>query len=99
MSGLSLGRLPKNIDKEQKKQAQWDERLRNNIEGKFGQAKRGFSLGKVMAKLPETAATAIAITFLVINFSTLLKEGFSLFLYFFGEQTVFVICLIISTYI
>ena len=46
MSGIPLGRPPKNIDKEQKKQAQWDEKLRNNIEGKFGQAKRGFSKRK-----------------------------------------------------
>ena len=98
MSGPPLGRPPKNIDKEQKKQAQLDERLRNNIEGKFGQAKRGFSLEKVMAKLSKTSMTAIAITFLVINLSTLLKEAFSLFLYFFGEKTVLVVYLIISTY-
>ncbi|NES03092.1 MAG: transposase [Okeania sp. SIO2F4] len=75
-----------------------DERLRNNIEGKFGQAKRGFNLEKVMAKLPEISATAIAITFLVINISTLLKEAFSLFLYFFGEKTIFAFCLIILNY-
>ncbi len=66
MSGPPLGRPPKNIDKEQKKQAHWDERLRNHIEGKFGQAKRGFSLQKVMTKLPETSATAIAITFFIL---------------------------------
>ncbi|GGA36526.1 hypothetical protein CYANOKiyG1_54460 [Okeania sp. KiyG1] len=59
MSGPPLGRPSKNIDKEQKKQTQLDERLRNHIEGKFGQAKRGFSLGKVMAKLSETSTTAI----------------------------------------
>ena len=34
ISGPPLGRPPKNIDKEQKKQAKLDERLRNNIEGK-----------------------------------------------------------------
>ncbi|NEP78842.1 MAG: transposase [Okeania sp. SIO3C4] len=43
ISGPTLGRPPTNIDKNKKKQAQLDERLRNNIEGKFGQAKRGFS--------------------------------------------------------
>ena len=59
ISGPPLGRPPTNIDKNKKKQAQLDERLRNNIEGKFGQAKRGFSLAKVMAKLPETSMTAI----------------------------------------
>jgi hypothetical protein len=39
-------------------------------------AKRGFSLEKVMTKLSETSTTAIAITFLVINLSTLLKETY-----------------------
>jgi hypothetical protein len=38
-----------------------DERVRNAIEGKFGQGKRRFSLGLVMAKLPETSETVIAI--------------------------------------
>jgi len=98
MSGSPLGRPPKNIDKQMKQQAQLDERLRKHIEGKSGQAKRGFSLQKVMTKLPETSESAIAITFLVINLSTLLKEAFSLFLYFFEEKTVFAVCLIISTY-
>jgi hypothetical protein len=65
MSGLPLGRPPANISKEDKKQALEDERIRNSIEGKFGQAKRRFSLNRVMAKLPSTSETAIAITFLV----------------------------------
>ncbi|NEQ72002.1 MAG: transposase [Okeania sp. SIO2C9] len=75
-----------------------DERLRNYIEAKFGQAKRGFSLQKVMAQLSETSMTAYAITFLVINLFTLLKEAFSLFLYFFAEKTVFAVFLITSNY-
>ena len=89
---------PKRLIKNRKNKHRSDERLRNHIEGKFGQAKREFSLGKVMAKLSKTSATAIAITFLVINLSNLLKEAFSLFLYFFGEKTVFAVCLIISNY-
>jgi hypothetical protein len=58
------------VSKEQKNQALEDERIRNSIEGKFGQGKRRFSLGRVMAKLPHSSQTAIAITFLVINLST-----------------------------
>ena len=53
-------------------------------------AKRGFSLEKVMTKLSETSTTAIAITFLVINLSTLLKEA-----YLFGtflEKKLFLWC-------
>ena len=68
------------ISKEDKKQALEDERIRNAIEGKFGQAKRRFSLNRVMAKLPSTSETAIAITFLVINLSTLLRQVFWAFL-------------------
>ena len=54
ISGPPLGRPPKNVSKENKKQAAYDEGIRNYIEGKFGQGKRRFSLGRVMAKLPHT---------------------------------------------
>ncbi len=70
----------RNVSKEQKKQATDDERIRNCIEGKFGQGKRRFSLGKVMAKLPHTSFSAIAITFLVMNLSNLLRQVFWAFL-------------------
>ncbi len=38
MSGPPLGRPPKNVSKETKQQAREDEKIRNAIEGKFGQA-------------------------------------------------------------
>ncbi len=79
ISGVPLGRPPKNISDNTKKQAQEDERIRNAIEGKFGQGKRRFTLNKIMAKLPSTSATTIAIIFLVMNLSTLLREFLSLF--------------------
>ena len=79
MSGVPLGRRPKNISKSKKKQAQDDERIRNSIEGKFGEAKRRFSLGRVMTKLDNTSETGIAITFLVMNLSALLRQAFWLF--------------------
>jgi transposase, IS5 family len=79
ITGVPLGRPPKIIDKEAKKQAQLDERFRSRIEGKFGEAKRRFSLGRVMTKLSETSQTAIAITFLVMNLSTLLRQFFAFF--------------------
>lgn len=83
ISGLPLGRPPKNVSKENKKQALDDEIVRNAIEGKFGQAKRSYSLNCIMAKLPETSETSIAITFLVINLSTLLRQVNCLFLSLF----------------
>ena len=61
MSGSALGRPKTNISKEDKDQAQRDERVRNAIEGKFGEGKRRFSLNLVMAKLSNTAETAIAV--------------------------------------
>jgi transposase, IS5 family len=73
LSGPPLGR-PKKMDAATKKQAQADERIRNQIEGKFGVAKRRFSLGRVMTKLSQTSETAISITFLVMNLSLLLRQ-------------------------
>ena len=83
ISGPPLGRPPQNVSKENKKQALDDERVRNAIEGKFGQAKRRYSLNCIMSKLPETSETSIAITFLVINLSTLLRQVYCLFLSLF----------------
>lgn len=74
MSGPPLGRPRLNVSKEVKKQASEDEKIRNAIEGKFGEGKRRFSIGRVMAKLPDTAQTAIAITFLVMNLSRILRQ-------------------------
>jgi hypothetical protein len=74
MSGPPLGRPPKEVSKEKKQEARSEERVRNAIEGKFGQGKRRFSLGRVMAKLPETSETVIAMNFLVMNLSTLLQK-------------------------
>ncbi|WP_404783413.1 IS5 family transposase [Altericista sp. CCNU0014] len=69
LSGPPLGR-PKqdpSVQAQLKRQARQDEKVRVWIEGKFGQAKRRFSLARVMAKLAHTAQSAIAITFLVLN--------------------------------
>ena len=87
ISGPPLGRPPANVSPGQKKQALEDERIRNAIEGKFGISKRRFSLNRVMAKLPHTSQTAIAITFLVINLSALLRQVFCLFLCFKQNNT------------
>jgi hypothetical protein len=85
MSGPPLGRPPKNITKSRKQQSQRDERIRNEIEGKFGRGKRRFGLDKIMSKLSETAETEIAIAFLVINLTTLLKRGYYLLFYIFVQ--------------
>ena len=89
MSGVRLGRSPKNISKTIKEQARLDEGIRNSIEGKFGEAKRRFSLGRVMAKLDNTSETSIAITFLVMNLSALLRQAFWLFFCLFHNKNLF----------
>jgi len=76
LSGPPLGR-PKTdpaAQAELKQQARADEAVRVAIEGKFGQAKRRFSLARVMAKLAETAQCAIAITVLVLNLERWLRQ-------------------------
>jgi len=80
LSGPPLGRPPKNVSKEQKIQEREDERIRNAVEGKFGQGKRRFSLGRVMTKLAQTSETSIALTFLVMNLEKLLRQFYCPFL-------------------
>lgn len=89
ISGPPLGRPPAYVSPETKKQQIEDEKIRNSIEGKFGQAKRRFSLARVMAKLTQTSETAIAITFLVMNLSTWLLGVFCTFLCQFFKTTPF----------
>lgn len=79
ISGPPLGRRSANRASELIQQQREDKRYRNAIEGKFGQAKRRFSLGRIMAKLSDTAESSIAITFLVINLEQLLRQLSRLF--------------------
>jgi hypothetical protein len=84
LSGPALGRPPKQIDNQRKIQARQDELDRIPIEGKFGQAKRRFSLSKIMCKLAQTSETAIAVTFIVLNIERWLKA--ILFYLFFRRK-------------
>ncbi len=72
LSKSPKGRKPKNISKKAKKQAVDDKRFRNFIKGKFGQAKRHYSLNCIMSKLLSTSKISITIIFLVMNLSRLL---------------------------
>jgi len=73
LSGPRLGRPPKVTPenaarlKAEAKLARQDELDRIPIEGKFGQGKRRYGLGRVMTKLASTSETAIVLTFLVMN--------------------------------
>jgi transposase, IS5 family len=84
LSGVPLGKSTAQEEgKEQRQQSLEDAKIRNQIEGKFGQGKRRFSLARVMAKLAATAETAIrasatdrsiALTFLVMNLERRLRQ-------------------------
>lgn len=68
LSGKPLGRPPKDGFSDELK-AEWrkNECERVPVEGKFGQLKRKYSLGRVMAKLAHTSEIVIRIAFLVVN--------------------------------
>jgi len=80
LSGPSLGRRPKETEankehlKQLKRQQRQDEKDRQAIEGKFGQGKRRFTLGRIMAKLAETSESVIMMSFIVMNLEKILKD-------------------------
>jgi len=73
LSGPPLGRPPKNLSAADKQQARRDEAIRSRVEGKFGEGKRRYGLGRVMAKLHGTLAAQIALSFLVMNLEQALR--------------------------
>ncbi len=86
MSGPPLGRPRQNISLAERKQTRADEVLRNAVEGKFGEAKRRYGLGRVMAKLASTSAAQISLTFLVMNLELALRRMFLWLLYLLSVQ-------------
>lgn len=72
LSGPKLGRPSRNHSEELKLERA-DYRVRNQIEGKFGEAKRKYGLNLIMTKLPETGETDIALIFLVMNLERRLR--------------------------
>jgi len=81
LSGPPLGR-PRRVReataeqvKHAHQQAHDDATARMAIEGKFGQGKRRFGLGRLMAKLARTSETMIHLSFLVMNLEQLLTRA------------------------
>jgi transposase, IS5 family len=81
LSGPPLGRPKKptaeNIEelKHKREQIYQDEIDRIAIEGKFGQAKRRFTMNCIMARLANTAETVIMVGFMVMNLEKILSSG------------------------
>ena len=67
ISGPRLGRPRKSEEPYDKVQAYIDSGIRNAVEGKFGIGKIAYGLGRVMAKLKNTAETSISLSFLAMN--------------------------------
>jgi hypothetical protein len=83
LSGPPLGRPRKATPENQaelkaaQRLTRQDELDRIPVEGKFGQGKRCFGLGRIMAKLAGTSATVITLNILVMNLEKLLKAVLS----------------------
>ncbi len=80
MSGKPLGRPKKNMSNEEKKEVRENEKIRNRVEGKFGEGKRRYGLNKIMTKLPSTSMTVVSLIFLVMNLSCLYRQVLLIFL-------------------
>lgn len=80
LSGPPLGRPQPATESNQaqlahaQRQQRQDELDRIPIEGKFGQAKRRFTLARVMAKLAETSEAVILVSFIVMNLEKILSQ-------------------------
>lgn len=77
ISGPPLGRKPKNKIKEK-----YNEGDRNPIEGKFGEAKRRYSLDRIMGKQKETSESIIAMIIVTMNIQRMMRD---ILLYFFEK--------------
>lgn len=75
LSGPRLGRPPK-LEGDAGRIARQDNRERNAVEGKFGEGKRRYGLGRIMARLPETSGSVIAMQLLVMNLEKILRDLF-----------------------
>lgn len=73
LSGPRLGRPKAEDIQDDKKQERIDSGERNQVEGKFGQGKRRFSLGKIMTRLKETSESTILLNLIVMNLVKRLK--------------------------
>ncbi len=74
-SGKPLGRPPK-LSTEEKQRLRKEARIRNRIEGKFGEGKRKYGLDLVMAKTKVTSESWIAAVFFVMNIAQWMRLCF-----------------------
>lgn len=81
LSGPALGRPAQGEEvAKQRRVARQDASKRNAIEGKFGEGKRKYGLGRIRACLAKTSETVIALQLLVMNLERRLRVLFALWL-------------------
>ncbi len=95
LSGPPLGRPSKDplVLKKQRMQEREDAKIRNWVEGKFGEGKRFYGLGLLMTRLEESCETVIALQLLVMNLERKLRILFFYFseLHFRPEFKIFAV--------
>lgn len=69
-----MKKVEKNIERQ-------DAKIRNAVEGKFGEGKRKYGLDRIYAKLKEMAECMIAIQFMVMNLEQKLRALFTQFFF------------------
>lgn len=74
INGPRLGRPPAESSPEKRLENRIDEGMRNQVEGKFGEAKRRFGLQRILTRLPETSGCLIAVNCIVLNLEQLLRN-------------------------
>lgn len=81
LSGPKLGRPSGDVLKKVEKILErMDAKMRNEVEGKFGEGKRKYGLDRIYAKLKETAECMISMQFFVMNLERKLRVLFVQFL-------------------
>jgi len=86
ISGPRLGRPPKETDKAVILQERADASGRNAIEGKFGEGKVGYGLGRVMACLKSSSETVISMSIFCMNICRRLRVLLRRFLHSFFNR-------------
>jgi hypothetical protein len=81
MNGPKLGRPPKDKElyRQQCRLEQSEAGERNAVEGKFGEGKRAYNLGRIKMRLQGTSEAGIHLVFLVMNLEKRLRAFLRLF--------------------
>jgi hypothetical protein len=89
LSGPLLGRPPVDADRRKAilKLQRQDETDRIPVEGRFGVAKRRYSLARIMRRLKETSESAVAMIFLLMNLDKILRDLLAFLFFELGQET------------